>query len=186
MPDSSKSLPSGETAASALLTRHNTARPDLPAEAKRGRNDPFPDLEILWVSKDEIDDATRRLRRAARTQVETVKRSIERFGNRIPILVKRKDCKIRYEVVDGHSRLAAARLLGAEKLPCIVVDDLPDAEIRRLALTLNKTQETGECSDAPGVTGALVQASAVGADDAQRAPDAHEDLLFGDELGLDG
>ncbi|MDU8944350.1 DNA modification methylase [Ovoidimarina sediminis] len=144
MPDSSKSLPSGETAASALLTRHNTARPDLPAEAKRGRNDPFPDLEILWVSEDEIDDAPRRLHRAARTQVETIKRSIERFGNRIPILVRRKDCKTRYEVVDGHSRLAATRLLGAEKLPCIVVDDLPGAEIRRLALTLNKTQETGE------------------------------------------
>ena len=35
-------------------------------------------------------------------------------------------------------------MLGAEKIACIVVDDLPDAEIRRLALSLNRIQEAGE------------------------------------------
>lgn len=34
--------------------------------------------------------------------------------------------------------------MGATVVPCIVVDDLPDAEVRRLSLSLNKLQETGE------------------------------------------
>lgn len=35
-------------------------------------------------------------------------------------------------------------MLGAEEMPCLVVDDLPDEEIRRLALSLNRIQEAGE------------------------------------------
>ena len=108
------------------------------------RNDPFPDLVILYINSDEIENATRRVRRAVKAQIVELKRSMERFGNRIPILVRGKNGRGRHEVIDGHARLAAARLLGAQMIPCIVVDDLPDAEIRRLALSLNKIQEAGE------------------------------------------
>lgn len=69
---------------------------------------------------------------------------MERFGNRIPVLVTGKTGRDTHQVIDGHVRLAAARLLGAELVPCIVVDDLPEIEIRRLALSLNKLQEGGE------------------------------------------
>ncbi|MFZ1661278.1 MAG: ParB N-terminal domain-containing protein, partial [Paracoccaceae bacterium] len=107
------------------------------------RNDAFPKLEIVWIKTDQIDSASRQTRRALKGQIAKVKRAIERFGNRVPILVHRRTGLDRYQVIDGHARLAAARLLGAETIPCLVVDDLPDAEIRRLALSLNKIQETG-------------------------------------------
>ncbi|MFZ1725297.1 MAG: DNA modification methylase [Albidovulum sp.] len=95
------------------------------------------------VKIDRIKQAPRRIRRAMARQIEAVKDSMRRFGYRLPILIDRK-C----EVIDGHIRLEAARQLGADVIACIVVDDLPDHEIRRLALSLNKLQEGGEWDDA--------------------------------------
>lgn len=135
------------------LTEEGTAclSPEaLPRETRAHvtRNDAFPPIHITWIKSDDIEVAARRVRKAPKRQVAAVKRSMEQFGNRIPILVRGRNGRDRHEVIDGHVRLAAARLLGAGEVPCIVVDDLPDAEIRRLALSLNKIQETGEWDSA--------------------------------------
>ena len=106
------------------------------------KNDPFPPVEIVWVEIDKIKDAPRRVRKVLEKQEKAVKQSITRFGNRVPILIDGK-----YHVIDGHARLAAARLLGADRAPCIIVDDLPTREVRRLRLSLNKLQETGWWDD---------------------------------------
>src|SRR6056297_2874764 len=107
-----------------------------------GKNDPFQPLNVVWIDISEIKEAPRRVRKALEKQDKAVKQSIARFGNRIPILIDGK-----YHVIDGHARLGAARLCGAEKVPCIIVDDLPDHEVRRLRLSLNKLQETGAWDD---------------------------------------
>jgi len=112
-----------------------------------GQNDLFRELAFLWLAVNLIDAAPRRVRRALNSQEEGVIRAIERFGFRIPILVRSKPGGERYEVIDGHMRLAAAQRLGADQVPCILVDDLPDVEIRRLTLSLNKLQETGAWDD---------------------------------------
>ncbi|WP_162798049.1 DNA modification methylase [Sulfitobacter sp. JL08] len=111
--------------------------------AEHGKNDLFRHFALVWVAVNIIDAAPRRVRRALKNQEEEVLRAIERFGFRIPILVKSKPGGERYEVIDGHTRLAAALRLDAEKVPCIVVDDLSEVETRRLALSLNKLQEKG-------------------------------------------
>lgn len=108
------------------------------------RNDLFPEFVILWLLINQIEEQPRRLRKTPKSHLAGVMRSIERFGFRIPILVAQNTADEKYRVVDGHVRLEAARQLGAEKIPCIVVDDLPDVDIRRLSLSLNKLQETGE------------------------------------------
>jgi len=107
-----------------------------------GKNDLFQPLNVVWIDISEIKEAPRRVRKALEKQDKAVKQSIACFGNRIPILIDGK-----YLVIDGHARLAAARLFGAEKVPCIIVDDLPDQEVRRLRLSLNKLQETGAWDD---------------------------------------
>lgn len=128
----------------ALSTEHQDETGGAPRSSVGAlRNDPFPHLSITLINVDAIEAAPRRLRRELEAQEAAVRRSMERFGNRIPILVSGKRDG-RHSVIDGHSRLAAARQLGAERAPCIVVEDLPDVEIRRLALSLNKLQETGE------------------------------------------
>ncbi|MEM6587017.1 MAG: DNA modification methylase [Pseudomonadota bacterium] len=108
------------------------------AKPSHGKNDLFPNLKLVWLEISQIKDAPRRTRRALEKQTVSVKKFIERFGNRIPILVDGK-----HHVIDGHARLEAARLLGAEQMPCVIVDDLPEHELRHLALSLNKLQETG-------------------------------------------
>ncbi|QFT92866.1 ParB-like nuclease domain protein [Roseovarius sp. THAF9] len=114
------------------------------SQSHTDRNDLFPSLALLWIAVNNINAKPRRVRRALKAQEDAVLRSIERFGFRIPLLVRRKSCGDRYEVVDGHTRLTAAQRLGAEKLPCLLVDGLPEVEINRLTLSLNKLQESGE------------------------------------------
>ena len=108
------------------------------------RNDLFPEMCVAWIAINLIDTVPRRVRRPFEKQVDAVMRAIETFGFRVPVLVRRKPEGDRYEVVDGHIRLEAARRLGAEQLPCLVVDGLSDTDLRRLTLSLNKLQETGE------------------------------------------
>ena len=106
-------------------------------------NDLFRDFAFVWLAINLIDVAPRRVRRALKSQEDAVLNAIERFGFRIPILVRSKPGGERYEVIDGHMRHAASLRLGAETMPCIVIDDLSDVETRRLALSLNKLQEKG-------------------------------------------
>lgn len=99
---------------------------------------------MIWIAINLIDKAPRRVRRALEKQINSVMQAIETFGFRVPILVRSKSGCNRYEIVDGHIRLEAALRLGAEQIPCIVVDDLSDSDLRRLILSLNKLQDTGE------------------------------------------
>ena len=108
------------------------------------KNDLFPELIVTRVACAQIDAAPRRVRRALETQIDKVIDAVTAFGFRVPILVRQTTAGERYEVVDGHIRLEAARRLGAEQVPCILVNDLSDADLRRLRLSLNKLQETGE------------------------------------------
>lgn len=102
------------------------------------RNGLTPPLKIDFIPLDELKNASRQVRRATREQRKRVKRSIEAFGCVRPILVNGS-----MAIIDGHVVVEALRELGAKVVPCIVVDHLSDREIRRLAITLNKTQETG-------------------------------------------
>lgn len=106
------------------------------------RNDLFPNLVVVSVPIGVLMPSKHRARKLSRKHLEELKRSMERYGNRLPILVDRN-----MSVIDGHARLKAARELGAEDVPCFIVDDLPGSEIRRLALSLNKLQEGGEWDD---------------------------------------
>ncbi|MDU8912505.1 DNA modification methylase [Aestuariicoccus sp. MJ-SS9] len=126
---------------------HGPATGPIQHANSHGQNDLFREIALVWLAVNLIDAAPRRVRRALASQEEAVVQSIARFGFRIPILVRTTPSGDRYEVVDGHMRLAAARRLDADKVPCILVDDLPDLEIRRLALSLNKLQETGAWDD---------------------------------------
>ena len=111
--------------------------PANPAPAWR-RNDPIPDLKLIDVPLDELRPAARRVRRANKTQIARIRRSIERFGMVKPILITRDG-----EIVDGHELLEALRQIGVERVPCLRVDHLSELETRQLRLALNKIAETG-------------------------------------------
>lgn len=67
-------------------------------------------------------------------QLAALKRSIERDGFTVPILVRPRG--EHYEIVSGNHRFMAARDLGHEHVPAVVAD-LSDSDAKRLAINLN-------------------------------------------------
>jgi ParB-like chromosome segregation protein Spo0J len=53
-----------------------------------------------------------------------------------PVLIDARD-----EVIAGHGRLAAAKLLGLKEVPTIRLEDLSEAEIRAYVIADNKLAE---------------------------------------------
>lgn len=68
--------------------------------------------------------------------VDAVAASIEKFGFRVPLVIDTN-----YTVVAGHTRLLAAQKLGMKKVPCTIVDDLTEAQLRAYRLADNKVAE---------------------------------------------
>lgn len=71
--------------------------------------------------------------------VEAVAASIKEFGFKQPLVVDSGNV-----IVVGHTRLKAAALLGIDKVPCLIADDLTDEQIRAYRLADNKTAELAE------------------------------------------
>ena len=103
------------------------------------RNDHSPKLKTVRLRVEELKPANRRVRRAAAAQT---KRLIEIFkvtGVCAPILIDGQK-----RVIDGHSRLEAAKALAIETIPCILIEHLTTPEIEFLKVALNRSAECGE------------------------------------------
>lgn len=74
--------------------------------------------------------------------VGPVAQSIKEFGFRVPILIDGKGT-----IIAGHTRYEAAKRLGMDKVPCILVDDLTDAQIKAYRIADNKVAEASSWND---------------------------------------
>jgi len=72
-------------------------------------------------------------------QVELLASNIKEFGFTSPLLVD-KD----YNIIAGHGRFLAAKKLVMTELPCIVIDDLTDAQIKALRISDNRIGELAQ------------------------------------------
>lgn len=68
--------------------------------------------------------------------VEYVKKSIEEFGFKVPLVIDKNNV-----IVTGHTRYRASEELGLKKLPCIVAEDLTDKQIKAFRLADNKVSD---------------------------------------------
>jgi site-specific DNA-methyltransferase (adenine-specific) len=71
--------------------------------------------------------------------VEYVANSIRQFGFKVPIVIDEN-----YEIVCGHTRWKAAKVIGLESVPCIMADDLNEDQIKAFRLADNKTAEMAD------------------------------------------
>ena len=71
--------------------------------------------------------------------VKYVRASIEKFGFKQPIVIDSNRV-----IISGHTRLEAAKSLGMDEVPCIVADDLTEAQAKALRLADNKVAEFSE------------------------------------------
>jgi DNA modification methylase len=69
-------------------------------------------------------------------QIRQIARSIEAFGFDVPILIDTQR-----NVIAGHGRLLAARLLGMAQVPTIMLEHLTEAQIRAFMIADNKLSE---------------------------------------------
>ena len=68
--------------------------------------------------------------------VQYVANSIKEFGFKVPIVIDKDNV-----IVAGHTRYKASLLLGLNKVPCIVADDLNEEQIKAFRLADNKVSE---------------------------------------------
>lgn len=83
-----------------------------------------------------LKPSPRNARTHSKAQVSQIARSIERFGWTNPILIDQHG-----NVIAGHGRLAAAKQLGRDHVPCLTVENMSDAEKRAYMIADNKLAE---------------------------------------------
>jgi len=76
-------------------------------------------------------------RQHSRTQIRQIARSIEAFGFNVPMLID-----VQRQLIAGHGRVLAARLLGMTHVPAIELEHLTEAQIRAFMIADNRLTET--------------------------------------------
>jgi len=71
--------------------------------------------------------------------VAGVAASIREFGFKVPIVLDKNG-----EIINGHTRLKAAKKLGLKTVPCIIADDLDEEQVKAFRLADNKVSEAAE------------------------------------------
>lgn len=99
-----------------------------------------PDLEIVYIDPHDLTPYEGNARKHGDVDVQGIKDSIETDGFNDPIGIYGDNNLI----VEGHGRQLAAIALGMEKVPCIRLDHLTDAQRRDYAIRHNRTAELSE------------------------------------------
>lgn len=94
-------------------------------------------LEIIYLDPHELTPYENNTRRHNPTDIDGIKRSIERVGFRDPIGIWGKNNLI----VEGHGRQIAAIEMGLDKVPCIRLDDMTDEQRKEYAIRHNRSAE---------------------------------------------
>jgi len=104
-----------------------------------GRNDLQPHLATVFLPVNALQASPNRTRETTPKILESVIRSIKKFGMVLPVLIDEHDT-----IVAGHVLWEAAILLGFETIECRMVDHLDPIELEALSLALNRIGEIGK------------------------------------------
>ena len=96
--------------------------------------------EMQEVSLSKLKPYERNAKIHGEDQIKMLMASIQEFGFLSPCLVERGS----YNLIAGHGRVEAARRLGMEKVPCVFVEDITEAQRRAYILADNRLTELGE------------------------------------------
>jgi ParB-like chromosome segregation protein Spo0J len=97
---------------------------------------PIRDLKVTVVPVASLKPYEQNPRGHTRRQIRQIAHSIKTYGWTIPILIDDK-CN----VIAGHGRLQAAKLLATEEVPVLRVSDMTDAQKRAYMIADNKLAE---------------------------------------------
>lgn len=97
-------------------------------------------IEIKYCSLDSIHPYEKNPRKN-KLAIDKVKNSINAFGFKVPIIVDNYE---NGEIVCGHTRYEAAKVLGLTEVPCVEAKDLTPEQIKMFRLADNKVAEFSE------------------------------------------
>ena len=129
----------------AVRERGRLRRKDISSVAKVShknltkRNDLLPKLVLETIAIDNLKLPARKLRKTNAAHLREIANSIAVHGFVIPILIGLDNT-----VVDGLSRVLAAREHNLHEIPCLQIGHLSDVEQRTLRLAVNRLAEKGE------------------------------------------
>ena len=111
---------------------------------RRSRADDLsgPSPQIMMMAIDQIAPDPKNPRIHDRQQLRAIARSIETFGFNAPILVRSDN-----QIVAGHGRLEAAKLLQMTEVPVIRLDHLTGPQARAYLIADNKLSERSRWDD---------------------------------------
>lgn len=95
--------------------------------------------QIVWLQVKDIHPYKNNPRKIGKDAVDAVAASIKEFGFRSPIILDKDNT-----IINGHTRLKAAKKLGLTHVPCIIADDLTEEQVKKFRLIDNKSAEFSE------------------------------------------
>jgi ParB/RepB/Spo0J family partition protein len=91
-----------------------------------------PELAIVYLLISTLVENCQNARTHTKRQIRKIAASIRRFGFVNPVIIDRNN-----RIIAGHGRVRAAKLLGLERVPTILLENLTDDEIRAYVLADN-------------------------------------------------
>jgi hypothetical protein len=93
-------------------------------------------LEITYLPPERLRPAVNNARAHSTKQLKKIARSIERFGFVNPVLISDDG-----EIIAGHGRVEAAKMLGLRKVPTVCLSNLSPADRRAYVIADNRLAE---------------------------------------------
>ena len=94
-------------------------------------------MNIIEREVDKLIPYSKNAKKHDETQISNVAESIKQFGFVQPVVVDKNGV-----IVIGHCRTLAAKKLGMKTVPCVMVDELTEEQVRALRIIDNKTNES--------------------------------------------
>jgi ParB-like chromosome segregation protein Spo0J len=103
--------------------------------------------QLTNISVDQLNPWKRNARTHSRKQIRQIANAIKEFGFVNPVIVDTEN-----NILAGHGRLEAAKLLGMEGVPCLVIPHMTAAQKRAYVLADNKLVLNGGYDEEPLAT----------------------------------
>jgi DNA modification methylase len=92
--------------------------------------------KIIFLPIGDLATNPRNARTHSARQIQEIARSIERFGFNNPVLIDERN-----QIIAGHGRVEAAKLLGRERVPTLRIGHLSDQDKRAFVIADNRLAE---------------------------------------------
>jgi ParB/RepB/Spo0J family partition protein len=92
--------------------------------------------KVAFLPISDLATNPRNARTHSPRQIQEIARSIERFGFNNPVLIDERN-----QIIAGHGRVEAAKLLGRERVPTLRIGHLSDQDKRAFIIADNRLAE---------------------------------------------